>query len=285
MAQTDNAAFYYRNFVLEGTVTASSEATSHDVEFVQTIYPDEFWLATGKTAETLTIDFGKAVPIRGIACIHNLNVSGTIEFEAAVDSGFTTKVIDTGELEAWSPVAGFGSDEFGTSLGGYPVLDSYNDWRALFKRDFGANTYARYARFILRNPTNSDISGVGLGMAFVGRVKQFEHNIGVDWEDVPRDPSEIIETEGNPRVKTAERYRELAVTLPRLTETEAMTVWNDMRRTLGMSKPFILVPFPAGSGPKQYRMPIYGLDMAQAGTRNPYFNRHASALRIRELRA
>lgn len=286
MAQSDNALFLYRNLADTATASASTEVTGAEAAFSQTIDPGEPWRATGKTSETLSFDHGAAVDMTHACCVHhNLDTDGFIRFVASNNADFSSPVIDTGDLEAWEPVAGFGYDAFGSTLGGYPILTEFNAFVPLRYFDLGGTFSARYSRFVFKNPTNAGITGVSLGYAFVGLGKQFERNMGWDWEIKWVDPSEFIETESSVRVKQRNKHREMMLPMPNITEGEAFSVWDDIKRAVAQSRPIIVFAFPSSGAPKRYRTGIYGIPRGGEGTKNASVRRHSSAITIRELTA
>lgn len=285
MAKADNGLLLYRNLVDEATVTASSAVTGAAATQVQTLDPGEPWRATAKTSEYLHIDFGSVIDATHAAAVyHNLDTTGLIRFRGSNDPTFVAAdVVDTDDQDAWDPVAGFGFDGFGSSLGGYPILSRFNDYRPLKYFDFGGVKSFRYGRMYFKNPSNAAITGVACGRAFVGLGAQFERNFGLDWDLRWVDPSDLIETEATVRVKARTKYRVLTMAFPWLSEAEAMSTWDDIKRSLGSSKDIIAVLFPTGSTVKRYRTTIYGLCIDRAGTRNPHYDVFASQLQVREL--
>lgn len=286
MAQTDNCLFLYRNYADTAAVTQSSQVTGAEATFAQTIDPGEPWRATGIVSEWIAFDFGTGQNISHAAAVaHNLDTTGTIRVQAGNDATFATNLVDTGDVEAWEPVSGLGFDGFGSTLGGYPILNSFNDFRPLKYFDLGGTFNCRYVRFTLKNPTNAAITGVALGYAFAGLGAQLAGNFGFDWENKWADPSDFVETEASVRIKARRSHRELTLALPNIAEGEAFGVWDDIKRAIGAKKPMIVVPFPTAGSPKRYRTTIYGIPQDKQGTKNPSVRRHTSTLMIRELAA
>ena len=288
MAQVDNALFLYRNLADadNASVAASSQVTGAEATFAQTIDPGEPWRATGKVSETLTYDHGTAVDMTHAACVwHNLDTGGTIRFQAGNDPSFATTIVDTGDEDAWDPVAGLGYDAFGASLGGYPLLTVFNAYVPLKYFDLGGLVTARYSRFTFKNPLNTLITGVALGYGFVGLGKQFQYNIGFNWELKWVDRSDFIETESSVRIKSLPKHRELTLPMPSITPGEATSAWDDIKRAVAQSKPIIAVPFPNAGSPQRYRTMVYGIPQDKSSTKRPNVVFHSSTLMIRELAA
>ncbi|MGE3333616.1 MAG: hypothetical protein AB7I36_08230 [Rhodospirillaceae bacterium] len=286
MARTDNALFLYYNLGDEATVTASSEITDAEAEFVQTMDPGEPWRADDKVEESLVWDHGSVVDITHAAAIwHNLDTSGSIQFEMSNTVSFSSLVYDSGELEAWDPVSGFGADSFGYSLGGYPVLTDRNAYVPFKLFDLGGIKSARYSRMTFRNPTNSLIAGIACGRAFVGRGEQFQYNIGFNLSTQWVDTSVITPTEASVRTKRGRSYRVMNMNLPNITRDEAIAAWDDIKRTIGCSRDIIVVPFPNGGAPLRYRTTIYGMPINPEPYALTNVRFYASAMQIRELAA
>lgn len=286
MAQADNVLFLYRNFADSATVSASTQVTDAEATFAQTIDPGEPWRATGIISEHIDFDFGAVQDITHAALVnHNLDIKGTIRVQAGTDPTFVTNLVDTGDVDAWDPVRGFGFDQFGVTLGGYPVLDSFNDYRALKYFDFGGRFSCRYVRFTLKNPTNTAITGVAAGYAFVGLGAQLAANFSFDWDVTWIDPSDQTETEASLRLKSRIAYRQLTLPMNNIQDAEAFGVWDDIKRAIASKKPLIVVMFPTASAVKRYRTTIYGVQQPKQGTKNASIRRHTSTIILRELAA
>jgi hypothetical protein len=288
MTTTQNLLLLHHNLADEATVTASSQISGAEATFVQEMEPGEPWRATGKVSETLTFDHGAAGIDATHAAIvaHNLNTQGTISFACGNDPTFASTVYAVTDADAWDPISGFGYDSFGMSLGGYPVLNARNDYRPFKYFDLGGRRSFRYSRFTFKNPTNTSITGVAVGRAFVGLGSQFLYNFARDWGNDWVDPSEHIDTEhGTLRIKRRRKYRVLKLSLPFLSEGEALSVMDDIKRVIGSSRDVIAVPFPTGGAPKRYRTSTYGIPVDRQGVTNPFLDVFRTSLFIRELAA
>lgn len=189
---------------------------------------------------------------------------------------------DSGAVEAWSTVAGFGSDGFAGSLGGYPLLTSDNDYRPYRVFDFGGTVNGRYVRFDFANPTNAQ-GYIECGRLFTGLGVQPAHNFAYDWSWEWVDPSEVINTEASLFIVRRRKYRVLKLSLPFLTEEEAMTAFDDLKRIVGTSRDVIVVLFPNGSAPVQYRTTIYGIPNENGAISNPHYRLYSTSISVREL--
>lgn len=288
MAQPGNFLLLFRNRVDDAAVTASSQLTGAEATYVKTMDPGDPWRATGKALEYVQADFGTAVSLTHAAAVeHNLDTTGTISCRLSNDAAFApaSDIYDSGDLEAWDPVSGFGYDGLGTSLGGYPILDAFNDWSPLKVFTFGAAKLARYMRLTFKNPSNAAITGVACGRLFGGFGAQPSRNFSFDWVKDWDDKSDVLDTESSLRVKRRRRNQVLRIAPSFLTESEALSWWDDFKRSIGASKDVIVVLFPQASAPKRYRTQVYGVPIDRQGTRNPFLDVFASALHVRELRA
>ncbi|HYH39936.1 MAG TPA: hypothetical protein VD860_17070 [Azospirillum sp.] len=280
MAQADNILFLYRNLVDEATLSASSQAVS--VERVKDFRPGRVWRATGYTSEYIVVDHGAVVDTTHAAVVaHNMNVNGTIRVRRSNDATFATSLYDSGAVEAWQPVAGLGFDGFGLSLGGYPILTGINDYRPYRVFDYGGRVSARYTRFDFANPGLN--KGIEVGRLFDGLGVQPGMNMAYDWSWEWVDPSEIIDTESAFFIVRRTKYRVLRLTLPHLTEAEAINAFDDLKRIIGNSRDLLVVPFPTGAVPLQYRTTIYGVPIENGALSNPYYQGFTTSLAIREL--
>lgn len=287
MTQTANALFLYRNQADDAVATASSEITNAEAALTQFMDPGQPWRAEDKVLETLTYDHGSEITAtHGFVVAHNLDTFGTIQQLLSNSPTFAgTPVLDTGELEAWEPVAGYGFDGYGTSYGGYPLLSKFNDYRPLKVIDFGGPKSFRYSRFVFRNPDNAGITGIAAGRAGICLGFQPEYNFAYDWENEWVDPSTVTETNATVRVKRRRTYRKLRLSLPSLKTGEAIGAWDDIKRTIGTSRDMVIVLFPTGASPVRLRTSIYCIPVERAGTRNPHLDVFASTMTVRELAA
>ncbi|KAA0572266.1 hypothetical protein FZ983_32360 [Azospirillum sp. B21] len=275
----NNAIILYWNKADTATVTASSEALP--ANRVQDPRPGRVWRATGYTSESLTFDHGSSVDMtHGAVVAHNLSAVGTIRCEVADVADFSTKLYDQ-TIEAWPPVSGFGSDRFGVSLGGYPTLSSFADYRPFNMFDFGGTLAARYVRYTF---TSSAASGnIQVGRIFTGIGYQPEVNFSYGWSSEWADPSELVETEASFFVIRRQKYRVLRLSLENVPQTEALSALDDLKRIVGKSRDVLVVLFPGADLPTQYRTSIYGIPIENGPVSNPYFQRFATSVAVREL--
>jgi hypothetical protein len=285
MTYTGAIRFYARNLVDEGTVTASSAATP--ATRVQHYRPSRRWYATGKTSEYIQVDFGKEVLISHVALVgFNLNTQGTFQVRLSNSVSFAGADVYTGPLiEAWPPVAGLGSDALGESLGGYPVLSTFNDYRAYRSMALGALYSARYLRVYFANPTNTLITQVGLGWLYAGVPFQPSWNFDFDWNWDWQDPSEIIETETSDFVRARKTVRVMSLRIADMSEAEAIGPWNTILRAIGTKKTMLIEPFPEGGTPLRYATTLYGRKVGGPGISQPPHLLYESGITVKELAA
>jgi len=286
MAQADNILLLYRNYLDEALLSASSEAIS--VERLKDFRPSRFWRAEDCTAEHVLIDCGGSVNMtHGAVAAHNLDANGVIRCTVSDDPDIATDPdsvdleYDSGAVEAWPPVAGFGSDGFGTSLGGYPLLTSINDYRPYRVFDFGGTVNARYVRYDFANPDLG--KGIEVGRVFAGLGIQPERTFAYDWSWEWVDPSDVIDTEEAFFIVRRRKYRVLRISLPRLSNAEAMAAFDDLKRIVGRSRDLFVMLFPTGAANVQYRTTIYGVPIENGPIANPFFNVFSTSIAIREL--
>lgn len=125
------------NEVESATLSATSEATDHEVELVQTWTTFDTWASSGAGGDTITIDLGsaKAIDAWGLAG-HNLDVAGDVDVESSTDN------------VTWTPRASY----------------TATDTRSVF-RVLSAPVTARYWRFIFEGAAQVYVGHVYLGAA------------------------------------------------------------------------------------------------------------------------
>ena len=275
--------FLYRNWFDDATLSASSQATS--VNRVKEMRPSRRWSSTGDTAEYILADCGADKPHTHIAVVgHNLTAAGTIRARVADNSAMTSPAYDSGVVDAWDPVSGFGSDGFGYSLGGYPILSEFADFRAYKMFDLAGTKNGRYVRLDFADAANPDTQ-IRVGWAFAGLGAQpaigMDYGWGLDWVD----PSEQIETEESLLVRRRRPYRVLRMALSNLAEGEAYNAFDDLKRIVARSRSMLVVPFPAANAAIRYRTTVYGVAPENPGLRNPFVDLFATEIVVRELPA
>ncbi|HYF88968.1 hypothetical protein [Azospirillum sp.] len=276
---SDNAIFLYWNKADTATVTASSAALP--ANRVQDPRPGRVWRATGYASESLTFDHGSAEDMtHGAVVNHNQDANGTIRCEVSNAADFSTHLYDSA-VEAWPPVAGFGSDRFGTSLGGYPILTGFADYRPFSLFDFGGTLTARYVRYTFTS--SAEAGNIQVGRIFTGIGYQPEVNFSYGWSNEWADPSELVETEASFFVIRRQKYRVLRLSLENIPQAEALSALDDLKRIVGKSRDVLVVLFPAADLPTLYRTSIYGIPIENGPTSNPYFQRFATSVAVREL--
>lgn len=276
---SDNAIILYWNKADTATVTASSAALP--ANRVQDPRPGRVYRATGYTSENLTFDHGSGVDMtHGAVINHNLDVNGTIRCEVSNSSSFATHLYDS-TVEAWPPVAGFGSDRFGTSLGGYPVLSTFADYRPFNMFDFGGTLNARYVRYTFTSASSA--GNIQVGRIFTGIGYQPDINFSYGWSSEWADPSELVETEASFFIIRRQKYRILRFSLENIQQAEALSSLDDLKRIVGKSRDLLVVLFPGSDLPTQYRTSIYGIPIENGPVSNPYFQRFATSVAVREL--
>lgn len=284
MADSGTALFLYRNLVDGATLTASSAVTP--VDRLKDFRPTRQWVTVGDAGEYVLIDNGASENMtHGAVVAYSLNATGTIRCRVSDDPLFTTNPDDAELLvdetkEAWAPVAGLGDDGFGSSLGGYPILTGINDYRPYCVFDYGGLVTARWTRFDVTNP---GLGQIKVGRAFTGLGFQPEWGIDFNWSWEWVDPSEQIDTEESLFILRRKKHRVLRLSLPDLTGVEATQKMDDLKRIVGKSRDLLVVLFPRGAVPLQYRTTIYGVPPETSGISNPHVDLYATTLAVREL--
>jgi hypothetical protein len=275
--------FMTQNEIDRATLSASSAATPADR--VKLIQPSLRWYGTDKVSEYLHATFSEDKLIQHIGLVDfTCDTQGKAQVQVFDADGEI--LTDTGDLELWEPVAGFGDDGFGDNLGGFPDLSDENDYRAYRFIDLGDQYPARAVRTYLKNPTNPLIAQAGLGWMFAGVGFQPEWTFNWPWTWKWNDPSEKTKTETSIAVRRRKTGRTQSLTMTDLTENEAIGRWNTIERALGTSKPMFVVLFPEGdAAPLRYATTIYGLMQESSGLTSTDEQNFSVSITIEELAA
>ncbi len=276
------ALFLAQNLYDIATLSASSSSTP--VTHLQNPRPTRRWFAADKDEEYVQADFGDAKLVQHFAYVgFNTDTQSRGSCVVANDALFASPVANTGEFDMWEPQFGMGDDPLGETLGGFPILDEFNDHRAIRFADLGAIHSVRYARQYLKNPTNAAIGQVGFGWAFAGVGFQPEWSFDYNWSEVFDDPSEIIETETSDFVRARKSRQIINLRLTDMSTAEALGGWRTIMRAIGKKKTLGLVLFPDGPEPMRAAFTVYGRIIDQPGTANTIADLFESGLTIKEL--
>lgn len=290
MAQADNVLVVFRNWVDESALSASSEATP--AERVQEMRPSRVWRATDDQSAWIGGDAGVDVQAEAFAAIaHNFDTGVDLRLRLGIDANLLSSnpvtseaaatVLDQ-EFDAWRPVAGLGVDGFGLSLGGYPILSDFADYKPYSALTFASTTF-RYWRLDIAHATGNTLGNLEIGRLMLGYALQTEHNIAFDWSSAWADPSEHIETEDSLLIRRARKYRVLRLKWPFLRRSEAFGKMDDFKRIVGRSRDVLVIIYPTSPDPLQYRTTLYGVPIENGETSNPHYDVHATSAAFREL--
>lgn len=291
MAQEDNLLILYRDWVRESTgLTGSGEATPY--ERVQEDRPSRRWVATDDQSAWIGGDAGSVVDANTAAVIaHNGDAGSEVRLRLGTDAQLiggtpdaTGVVYDSDWADLWTPVVGLGFDGFGLSLGGFPILSDFADYRPYWLQRLGTNIGFRYWRLDLRKQGSANSFGdFAVGRLMIGLGLQTQYNIAYGWSWQWVDPSVITDTEESFLVRRRRKRRDLRINWERIEAGEALGPFDDLKRIVGTSRTVLAVVFPSQAQNLQYRTTIYGVPVENGPLSNPYFEAYQTTMTIREL--
>jgi len=257
---SDKVKIFYRNYIEDATLTASSEAGTLSKNNLKKYKLSKVWRTTGLVSQYVSADLTQAYGINMVAIWgHNLTTAATIRIRIGNDPTFVTNLYDTTHY-AWQPIYGF--DEGGFDEGGFdgvPILTDYNDLPSYTLVRLDASYNARYIRIDFTDAANTD-GYIEAGYFACGYMGEMTYDISIPSE-LPSwvDPSIQHETEGSDLwVTKRSKYRIASYIFEFLDKAEALITWDDISRIVGGSRPIILLYF-SDSVIYQYRYAMFGL--------------------------
>ncbi len=244
---------------------------------------------TGRTLTAATwfeLDLGATYQTQLVALIgHNLLGSAQWRVRLATVSNFSSTVYDSGVVDIWPSIPGYG----GLSWGVFQWGDELSAAERLDHTGMGcvvldAAVTARYLRIDLFDAANPD-GHLQAGRLWVGPIWQPSINMELDWKIGFEDPSEITRGMGGEiTVDERPRYRVVTLTIGHLPEDEMMfNVMEYLDRRKGTSGDFVFVPRP--NSPEYFLFEaIYCRQRALNPIANPYVDsRRSRAFELEEL--
>lgn len=295
MAQSDNVLIIGRDWVRESTgLTGSGETTPY--ERVQEMRPSRKWTATSAVEAWIGGDVGSEVRSNVAAVVaHNADTTCTMRIRLGTDAQLlnptgsppdvtsTGVVYDSGWIDAWPPVAGLGFDDFGTSLGGFPILSGFADYPPYTLKILDANYTYRYWRVDIASASSNSNGAFSVGRILIGPSVQLINNAGVGYSLEWADPSELTDTEESFLIRRKRKYRILRLEWPIITKAEALSVVDDFKRIVGTSREILICLYPTGDQSTQYRTTIYGVPIENGPVSNPHYDLYRTSVAVREL--
>jgi hypothetical protein len=119
-------------------------------------------------SSTITADLGAARRIRVVGLVnHNLSAAATVKVQAATDSGYTSVVLDTGNLPAWPAGTVAAAMTYPRPTVGVAVDGTYRYWRVVITDTGNPAGYIRLGRLFVGEGFRPSINmqgGAGLGL-------------------------------------------------------------------------------------------------------------------------
>lgn len=256
------------------------------------------WRTAGMTSPSLSgrdttsgrtwveLDMGAGYSCQIVALVgHNLLTTAKWRVRLSNSSTFASTVADSGQINVWPTLAGYGGLPWGVFAWGDSLTSAERgDYASLAIYLMDAAVSARYLRIDLFDSGNTD-GFLQVGRAWCGPIYQPSLNMDLDWTIGFEDPSEISRGLGGElNVDERPRYRVATCTLGHIPEDEAMFYLFDyMDRRKGISGDMIFIPQP--NKPDLYiHEAIYGRQRTLDPLRNPYVDlRRAKGLQVEEL--
>lgn len=264
---TGNLLAIYDSVTDRSGVALSASSGGGTVSRLIDIRPGYKWQATGRDAEWLQADAGAddGFLIDTVALVaHNATTDGMARTRLSNNADMSSPSYDDigsgSGVDIWPPVYGLG-EQLGLYMGGYPLLTTFAQFTYFRVIRLGAQYAGRYLRTDFTDPTNPD--GVfKLGRWIAGIGWQPSRNFRFGWQYTWIDPSPLRFTDGGGVIANRKpKYREFTISIGGggLPLSEALSYGDDMIRTLGTTRPLLLLLFPDGSANRLYRTSVYGL--------------------------
>ncbi len=289
---SDKVKLFYKNYIEDATLTASSEAGSLSKENLKKYKLSKIWRTSSLVGEYISADLGQQVGINMVAFwAHNLTTAATIRIRISNDPSFATTLYDHTHY-AWQPITGFDEGNFDEGgFDGLPILSDYNGFPYYTLIQLDASYNGRYIRLDFTDALNPDgyIQG---GYLACGYMFNTTYDISIP-SDLPSwvDPSTQYETESSDLwVAKKPKYRIASYIFEFLSKSECLITFDDLSRIIGGSRPIIILYFSSDTI-YQYRYAMYGLiTNASQGLikkqvrQNTEAYSYAISLNVRELR-
>lgn len=234
------------------TLTASSEETSYPVSSLVSTLRPRTWRTTGRTSESLLIDFGEKVWLNALAVIdHNFSVYATMDITCY--TGSDPAVYQSTE-DLWTSV--YGADDFQADFQDpsgtfYTAADrayySANPIRIIY---FDDTVQAKQVLLEFNDPENPDYY-FQIGKVMAGAYLDF----GIGFTDIIHgtiDPTELARSiGGQPWGLEREKYNVLRMQFNCIRYAKKYWGLKFAAERLGLTKPVLVDCFPDESLPAQ----------------------------------
>lgn len=259
MTVNPNALFVTLNRSDDGNYTVGSESPSLPIENLQerqltkvfrtagVAAPDQSIRDTDPAKTWFEIDL-LAVQILDVLALlnHNLTQAGKWRVRLSMVADFSTVVYDTGEIDSWPLVSGFGSLPWGVFNWGDVVQPSEATFYTISSvLVLEQPTSARYIRVDLVNESNPD-GFLQAGRFMAGPAYRPSKNIEYGWQIGWKDDSTATKTIGGQTyMESKPRYRVAGFSIANIDETEIYSnVFDFIDRRKGISGEILFIPQP-----------------------------------------
>lgn len=230
-------------------------------------------------------DFGVARLIDVVALInHNITSAGKWRVRLSNDHNFSTTTYDSGLIDAWPSIGGYGALPWGVFQWG-DIISTQD--AAYFKISsyciLPENITGRYLRIDISD-ANNPAGYIQAGRCWAAPAWRPSLDMQYGWSIGWVDPSEVSKSRGGQAsIKVLPKYRVLSFELADIPEAEMYpNAFDYIDRRKGISGDILVIPQP--SKPELFiHEAIYGRMQSLAPVSNPYFERRSKPFIVEEL--
>lgn len=277
------------NYVDSGTLAAGSAAATLPVANLQTRQiKAEVWRTTVTTpASTYFVcDFGAVRQVDFASLIrHNLSPGALIRWRLnSSDSWGGAVLYDSGWLEAWPRISGFGSLPWGVfTWGGYLGEEDVEGLTISSFHVLPASHSATYLRCDIDDSANPD-GYIQAGRCVAGPAYVPGTNMSFGWGIRYEDPSRVSKSRGGQTwIDEQERYRVVTLEHAHMSLEEAMgNVLHHIQRKKGVTGDLVLMLMP-DTTEQLHNLALYGRLRALGDIRASYHRTYQTSFEFEEL--
>lgn len=287
MAVADHILIAGVNRVDTGTLTAGSEVGTLVAANLQDRQPTKVWRSAGLALGqcTLTIDLGAVRILDLVALVaHNITQAGKWRVRLANVSDFSVLAYDSGWVNAWPVIGGYGALPWGIFNWGDLLPAEEASYYKVPSYHVLAQTIAvRYGLIEIDDPANPDLYVEAGRLCLCPGYRpplNFEYGWQVGWVD---DSTVTPSRGGQDWGDEAPRYRVLRLTLSGLSEAEIYAnVFDGLHRRKGILGDVLVIPQPSRPDMAIHEA-LYGRLLSLGPITHPNPSGRAVDLDIKEL--